>query len=220
MEKLYPMHEAEKILGVSLRTLQRWDKAGKIKVVRTPGGRRRVPESEIKRLLGEQELVSAGRVLAIYARVSSHEQKAKGDLDRQVEQVRKRFDHRLFNDVLVVTDVSSGLNDRRKGLLQLMQKAREGEITDLAISYKDRLTRFGFNYLKTYFESYGVKIHVINGEGDKKSVYEELVEDLLSIVTSFSGKLYGIRSKKKEEVAARVKEVFKSAGYLPDENKG
>jgi len=220
MEKLYPMHEAEKILGVSLKTLQRWDKAGKIKVVRTPGGRRRVPESEIKRLLGEQELVSASRVLAIYARVSSHEQKAKGDLDRQVEQVRKRFDHRLFDDVLVVTDVSSGLNDRRKGLLQLMQKAHKGEITDLAISYKDRLTRFGFNYLKTYFESYGVKIHVINGEGDKKSVYEELVEDLLSIVTSFSGKLYGVRSKKKEEVAARVKEVFKSAGYLPDENRG
>ena len=221
MEKLYPMHEAEKILGVSLRTLQRWDKSGKIKVVRTPGGRRRVPESEIRRLLGEQELVqSAGRVLAIYARVSSHEQKAKGDLDRQVEQVRKRFDHRLFDDVLVITDVSSGLNDRRKGLLRLMQMACKGEITDLAISYKDRLTRFGFNYLKTYFESYGVKIHVVNGEGDKKSVYEELVEDLLSIVTSFSGKLYGIRSKKKEEVTAKVKEVFESAGYLPDENKG
>lgn len=114
----------------------------------------------------------------------------------------------------------SGLNDRRKGLLRLMQMARKGEITDLAISYKDRLTRFGFNYLKTYLESYGVKIHVINGEDDKKSVCEELVEDLLSIVTSFSGKLYGIRSKKKEEVTARVKEVFESAGYLPDEDKG
>lgn len=218
MEKLYPMHEAIKILGVSLRTLQRWDNAGKIRIVRTPGGRRRVPESEMKKLLGEQEPIFVSRVLAIYARVSSHEQKAKGDLDRQVEQVRKRFDHRLFDDVMVITDVSSGLNDRRRGLLQLMRMARKREITDLAISYKDRLTRFGFNYLKTYFESYGVKIQVVNDEGNKKSVYEELVEDLLSIVTSFSGKLYGIRSKKKEEVTSKVKEVFESAGYLPGED--
>jgi predicted site-specific integrase-resolvase len=158
-------------------------------------------------------------VLAIYARVSSHEQKAKGDLDRQVESVRKKFDHRLFDDILVVTDVSSGLNDRRKGLLRLMQMARESKITDLAVSYKDRLTRFGFNYLKTYFESYGVKIHVVNGEEDKKTVYEELVEDLLSIVTSFSGKLYGIRSRKKDEVTSKIREVIINAGYLPDENR-
>ncbi|MCL4439295.1 MAG: IS607 family transposase [Firmicutes bacterium] len=219
MEKLYPMHEARKILGVSLKTLQRWDKAGKIKTVRTPGGRRRVPESEIKRLLGEREDEPVNRVLAVYARVSSHEQKAKGDLDRQVEQIKKHFDHRLFDDVLVVTGVSSGLNDRRKGLLKLMQMAREGKITDLAISYKDRLTRFGFNYLKTYFESYGVKIHIMNGEEDKKTVYEELVEDLLSIVTSFSGKLYGIRSRKREEVTSKIREVIENAGYLPDENR-
>ncbi|MGQ9825939.1 MAG: IS607 family transposase, partial [Desulfotomaculales bacterium] len=155
----------------------------------------------------------------VYARVSSHEQKTRGDLDRQVESVRKHFDHRLFDDFLVVTDVSSGLNDRRKGLLRLMQMAREGKITDLAVSYKDRLTRFGFNYLKTYFESYGVKIHIINGGEDKKTVYEELVEDLLSIVTSFSGKLYGIRSKKKEEVATKIREVIENAGYLPGESK-
>ncbi|MEW8959106.1 MAG: IS607 family transposase [Moorella sp. (in: firmicutes)] len=219
MEKLYPMHEARKILGVSLKTLQRWDKAGKIKTVRTPGGRRRVPESEIKRLLGEREDEPVNRVLAVYARVSSHEQKAKGDLDRQVEKTKKHFDYRLFDDVLVVTDVSSGLNDRRKGLLKLMQMAREGKITDLAISYKDRLTRFGFNYLKTYFESYGVKIHIVNGEEDKKTVYEELVEDLLSIVTSFSGKLYGIRSRKKDEITSKIREVIENAGYLPDENR-
>jgi excisionase family DNA binding protein len=219
MEKLYPMHEATKILGVSLKTLQRWDKLGKIKIVRTPGGRRRVPESEVKRLSGKREHEPAGRVLAVYARVSSHEQKAKGDLDRQVESVRKHFDHRLFDNILVVTDVSSGLNDRRKGLLKLMQMACEGEITDLAVSYKDRLTRFGFNYLKTYFEGYGVKIHVTNGEEDKKTVYEELVEDLLSIVTSFSGKLYGIRSKKKEEVTTKIREVIENAGYLPGESK-
>lgn len=217
MEKLYPLHKACRILGVSLKTLQRWDKAGKIKVVRTPGGRRRVPESEVKRLLGEEEPPAPRkRVLAIYARVSSHEQKVKGDLDRQVELVRKKFDARLFDDILVVTDVSSGLNDRRKGLARLMMLAREGKITDLAVSYRDRLTRFGFNYLKVYFESHGVKVHVVNGEEERKAAHEELVEDLLAIVTSFAGKLYGIRSKKKEEVVRQVKEVFEAAGHVPD----
>lgn len=216
MEKLYPMREATKILGISLKTLQRWDKLGKVKIVRTPGGRRRVPESEVKRLSGEKEYKPAGRVLAVYARVSSPEQKAKGDLDRQVEQVRKRFDHRLFNDILIVTDVSSGLDDRRKGLLRLMRMARKGKITDLAVCCKDRLTRFGFNYLKTYFENYGVKIHVVNGKKDKETVCKELAKDLLNIVTSFSGKLYGIRSKKREEITLKMREMIECAGSLQE----
>lgn len=103
--------------------------------------------------------------------------------------------------------------------MRLMTLAREGKITDLAVSYRDRLTRFGFNYLKVYFESYGVKVHVVNGEEDRKTVHEELVEDLLSIVTSFSGKLYGIRSRRREEVTSKIREVIESAGHLPGESK-
>lgn len=216
MRKLYPMHEAVKILGVSLKTLQRWDNDGKIKAIRTPGGRRRIPESEIKRLLGEEEITTSSRVLAIYARVSSHEQKKKGDLDRQVEQITKHFDQRLFEDIIVITDVSTGLNDNRKGLLKLMKLAQPGKVTDIAISYKDRLTRFGFNYLKIYFESYNVKIHIVNQQEKEKIVYEELVEDLISIVASFSGKLYGIRSRKKQAVVQKISEVIKDASHLPN----
>ncbi|SMB97052.1 DNA binding domain-containing protein, excisionase family [Thermanaeromonas toyohensis ToBE] len=217
MEKLYSLHEASRILGVCTKTLQRWDKAGKIKVVRTPGGRRRIPESEVRRLTGDTELrTSPSRVLVIYARVSSHEQKAKGDLDRQVERVRSKFDLRLFDEIKVITDVSSGLNDRRKGLMRVMDLAREGKITDVAVSYRDRLTRFGFNYLRAYFESHGVKVHVVSGEEDRKTARQELVEDLLSIVTSFAGRLYGTRSKRKEEVIQRVREVISSAGDIPD----
>lgn len=73
--------------------------------------------------------------------------------------------------------------------MKLMALAREGKITDVAVSYRDRLTRFSFNYLKTYFESHGVKVHVVNGEEDRKTAPQELVEDLLSIVTSFAGGL-------------------------------
>jgi predicted site-specific integrase-resolvase len=140
-------------------------------MVRTPTDRRRVPESEIKRLLGNSETPKTERVLAIYARVSSHEQKAKGDLDRQVEFIAKQFDARLYEDIMVVAEVSSGLNDNRKGHQQ-----------------------------------------------NDKTMHEELVEDLLAIVTSFSGKLYGIRKKKKESFKRQVKEAIISAVNLPDED--
>jgi len=91
--------------------------------------------------------------------------------------------------------VASGLSDKRRGLLTLMDMARRGEITDIAVTYRDRLTRFGFGYLEEFFRGYGVTVHVLDGQQDRKSVHEELVDDLLAIVTSFSGKLYGLRSR-------------------------
>ncbi|MDA8334127.1 MAG: IS607 family transposase [Peptococcaceae bacterium] len=213
------MQNACQVLGVCRKTLQRWDNTGKVRMVRTPGGRRRVPESELIRLSGEKNgdsVAPRGHVLVVYGRVSSHEQKAKGDLDRQVEDIRKQFDHRLFDNVLVITDVSSGLNDCRAGLMELMKIAREGKVSDVAVTRKDRLTRFGFNYLLTYFASYNVKVHVVNDEVEKNSAYEELVEDLSSIVTSFSEKLYGIRRKKGSAVAGKIKEMIMNAEYVPD----
>ncbi|MBC7105793.1 MAG: recombinase family protein, partial [Firmicutes bacterium] len=100
--------------------------------------------------------------------------------------------------------VASGLSDRRPGLLRLMEMARRGEITDIAVTYKDRLTRFGFGYLERFFSGYGVKIHIVDGEEDKKSLQEELVDDLISIVTSFSGKLYGLRSRAKARALVKA----------------
>jgi putative resolvase len=73
-----------------------------------------------------------------------------------------------------------------------MALAREGRITDLAVASQDRLTRFGFGYLEELFAGYGVRIHVVDGQEDKESLQEELVDDRMAIVTSFSGKLYGL----------------------------
>jgi predicted site-specific integrase-resolvase len=101
-----------------------------------------VPESEILRPRGEVSPVKK-RVLAIYGRVSAPDQRAKGDLDRQVARIRTSIAGETFAEIVVITDVASGLSDKRRGLVQLMDMAREGRITDLAIAYKDRLTRFG-----------------------------------------------------------------------------
>ncbi|MCD6254777.1 MAG: IS607 family transposase, partial [Deltaproteobacteria bacterium] len=108
MERHYTMREAAKILGVSVRTIQRWDKAGKIRCIRTPGGRRRVPESEIRRILG----LSEERVMG-YARVSSRSQ--RDDLERQVQAIREYASQRGYELAGVITDVGSGLNERRRG---------------------------------------------------------------------------------------------------------
>lgn len=203
MEKLLLMKEACQLLGVTTTTIQRWDREGKIRIVRTPGGRRRIPLSEVERITGKN--ISSQRKMVIYARVSSNEQKQKGDLDRQIEFIMGKIQP-PFLLVETVSEVGSGLNDKRKGLLKVMRMAKNGEITDIAIRYKDRLTRFGYGYLEEYFTSYGVTIHVMDATKTTKSVQEELADDLISIITSFSGKLYGLRSKKHKELQKTMEE--------------
>ena len=205
MEKHYTPKEASLLLGISVRHIQRIDKEGKIKCIRTTGGRRRIPESEIKRILGEER----PKALEIYARVSSHEQKQKGDLRRQIETIRANFPISDYSQVYEITDVSSGLNDKRKGLLKLIAMAQEAKISDIAITFKDRLTRFGYNSLEQLFSQNGVTIHVL-GSLDKETLEQELVKDMLAIVTSFSGKLYGMRSHKKKRIVENVKSALKT----------
>ena len=208
------MKEAKELLGVSTKTIQNWDKAGIISVVRTPGGRRRIPLSEIERIRGDSS--SQKKKLAIYARVSSNEQKQKGDLERQINFVKENLDEE-FLLVDTLSDVGSGLNDKRKGLHKLMKLAKEKEITDVAIRYKDRLTRFGYGYLEEYFNSHGVTIHVLDQEEEIKKAQEELADDLISIITSFSGKLYGLRSKKHKELQKTAKESIIDVQNLSNE---
>lgn len=219
MEKLYRMSEAARILDVTVKTLQRWDHSGKAAFIRTPNGQRRLPESELNRLMGNSVSETSNKNLVIYARVSSHEQKMKGDLQRQIDFIKDKMILDSFEQVTIIEDVGSGLNDHRTGLVKVMQLAQKGLVSDVAIRYRDRLTRFGFHYLQTYFESHHVKLHILEDQTDKKSVQEELVEDLITIITSFSGKLYGTRSHKNKIVEEKVKGVLDDVANLPNETK-
>jgi putative resolvase len=198
MEKLYTLKEAKKLLGVTTRTIQRWDKEGKIRVVRTIGGRRRIPESEIKRILGVKE--EEERVVVGYARVSSTTQ--KDDLERQKQLIRS---YAKNGEIQILSDVGSGLNENRKGFLRLLEMVTERKVSRVIVAYKDRLTGFGFETLRKVFQVFGTEIEVINSE--EKVPQEELVEDLVTIVSHFAGKLYGMRSHKYKEVVEGVRKL-------------
>jgi len=199
MEKLYTLKEVKKLLGVTTKTIQRWDKEGKIRVVRTIGGRRRIPESEIKRILGLKE----ERVVVGYARVSSTTQ--KDDLERQKQLLHSYAKDRGYGEIQILSDVGSGLNENRKGFLKLLEMVAERKVSKVIIAYKDRLTRFGFETLRKLFQAFGTAIEVINS--GERTPQEELVEDLITIVSHFAGKLYGMRSHKYKEVVEGVRKL-------------
>lgn len=195
-KRMYRTAEAAVLLGIHKDTLRRWEREGKIKAVWF-GRERRFPEEEIRRVLGEAN----PDTVVLYARVSGHDQKE--DLQRQVEALKEAYGSG-FSSMVVLTDIGSGLSTSRRGLRKAMELARERKIRAVAITYPDRLTRFGFEYLEEYFSSFGVELLVLNREEDK-SPQQELVEDLLTIVTSFAGKLYGHRSHKVRKLKAEVK---------------
>ncbi|MFA4645662.1 IS607 family transposase [Pyrococcus kukulkanii] len=203
MERLLSPRQVAEILGVSFITIKRWIYSGKIKAVKLPTGKWRIPESEVKRILGERQPEEVRAV--IYARVSSRDQRK--DLERQVEYLTNYCSSKGYKVVKILTDVSSGLNENRKGLKQLFKLVESGEVTKVVITCRDRLTRFGFKYLEQYFNSHGVEIEVIFEE--EKTPEKELVEDLLTIVTSFAGKLYGARSRKKKKLVQGFKQLLK-----------
>ena len=200
MERLYTMKEASKLLGVHIRTIQKWDKEGKIRCVRTVGGKRRVPESEIKRILGIHE----ERKIVGYARVSSHTQ--KDDLERQIELIKNYAGERDW-EIEILKDIGSGLKENRRNFQKLLKMVMNKEISKVVVAYPDRLTRFGFKTLEEFFKSYGTEIVVINRE--EKTPQEELVEDLITVISHFAGKLYGMRSHKYRKVVEGAKQLIR-----------
>ena len=107
----------------------------------------------------------------------------------------------------MLSDVTSGLKTDRRGLLKLFNYVVNRQVDVIVITYKDRLTGFGFEFLEYFFKQYGVGIEVVFGE-EPKDVYQELVEDLIEIVTSFAGKLYGLRSRKKKKLVEGFKKLL------------
>jgi len=203
-ERLLPPREACKRLGISFITLKRWIYSGKIRAIKTPTGRWMIPESEIERIIGGKAGAKEVRAV-IYARVSSSDQKS--DLERQIQYLTQYCSAKGYGVVDDLSDVASGLKTNRRGLLKLFNYVVNRKVDVVVITYKDRLTRFGFEYLEYFFRQFGVRVEVVYGE-EPKDAYQELVEDLIAIVTSFAGKLYGMRSHKKKKLVQGFKKLL------------
>jgi len=204
MEKLYKLSDFAKLMGVSRSAVIKWIKQGRIRAINIHG-RWYIPESELETLI---KGVCVGiKKVAIYARVSGNTQ--KDDLERQVssleEYARNQFPRA---EHIVIKDIASGLKEDRKGLKKLIDLARRRQIDAVVVAYRDRLTRFGFTYLEELFKAYGVRV-IVAFQEEPKDYMQELVEDLMEIVTSFAGKIYGKHSHKYRMVVEAVEQAVK-----------
>lgn len=184
-------------LQISKTTLMCWRRSGKVsckelspkKILYDIDSIIEQPECKVKRI-------------AIYGRVSNTKQ--KGDLDRQLEMLRS-FVVNSGNVITVeLSDIASGMNESRSGLTTLLELVHSGQIDEVVITYKDRLTRFGFNYFNDWFKRFGVSITILNSTKEE-DFQQELTNDLITIIDYFSMKLYPNRRKIVTECKKQLK---------------
>lgn len=193
VEKYKPKEFAD-LLHVTVRTLQKWDKAGKLTAFRTPTNRRFYTHDQYLEYMGNlnESVVKNQKKVVIYARVSLVSQ--KDDLKNQISFLRQFVNARGIILDEVISDIGSGLNFKRKNWNQLIKRVMKNEIKQIYIAHKDRFVRFGFDWLKNLCLENGTEIVVVNNE--ELSPEKELVQDLTSIIHVFSCRIYGLRKYK------------------------
>ena len=194
--------KAAKELGVSRDTLRRWEAAGKIEVERTPNGHRRYDLMNLRGYAPRR--TPSKRTTLAYARVSSQEQ--KGDLVTQVALLESYCAANGW-EYEVLEDLGSGLNYNKRGLRQLIKRICAGDIGRLVLTHKDRLLRFGSEIIFAICEEFNIEVTIINQSEKPLSFEEELVADVLEIITVFSARLYGSRSHKNRKLVESLKEA-------------
>ena len=203
----YTTGQTARYFNVTPHTIQEWDRKGKLKSTRNKNNRRQFPREEIVRLLTENNLYhddTNPKHDVIYARVSTKRQADQGDLDRQITSIVTTQPG--LTNLLVLKETGSGLNDHRKQLTKLLNLILQNKVNRVYVTYKDRLTRFGYNYIQTLATAHNVQIITTNTEPNK-TIQEELVQDVMSLIASFSGRLYGLRSHKNKRKIDRIQEV-------------
>ena len=193
--KYYSSKTVTQMLGVTAQTLRNWDKEGKLKPSYVKSnGYRYYSEDSILSYTQERKTKKNLNVIG-YARVSSKKQ--SDDLERQVNNLKTYLDSK-YTDYEIITDIGSGINYTKPGLKKLIEKINRKEVDLIVVLYKDRLLRFGFELVEYFAELNNVKIEIL----DKidKNQDQELVEDLVQIITVFSCKIQGKRKAKAKEI--------------------
>ena len=205
----YKPKDFAELLGVSVMTLQRWDRDGILKANRTPTDRRYYTYDQYLQFKGIQT-ENDTRDIVIYARVSTRNQ--KDDLNNQVEFLKQFCNAKGMIVNQCIEDFGSGLNYNRKKWNKLLEEVMENKIKTIVISSKDRFIRFGYEWFEKFCEKFNTKIIIVNNEA--LSPNEELVQDVISILHDFSCRLYGLRKYKNQ-----IKEDDEIAQELQDGDK-
>ena len=199
MSKYYSIREFSKILGVSAQTLRNWDSNGKLKPHHTSSnGYRYYSHEQLNQVMNIKP--NLDRKIIGYCRVSSNKQ--KDDLERQVESMRMYLISK-GKPFEIITDIGSGINYKKKGLRELIKLITQNKVDKVVVIYKDRLLRFGFELIEYIASLYNCEIEIV--DNTEKSEQQELVEDLVQIITVFSCKLQGKRANKTRKL---VKELI------------
>ena len=200
--KYYSIGQFAELIGKTKQTLRDWDKKDVLKPHHVaPSGYRYYSQEQLNHFLGLKNKTPTNRKIVGYCRVSSHKQ--KDDLERQVENVKTFMLSRGYQ-FEIVTDIGSGINYNNKGLNQLLDWITNSEVEKVVVLYKDRLVRFGFELIEHLCEKFGTEIEII--DSTEKTEEQELVEDLIQIVTVFSCRLQGKRAHKAKKM---IRELLK-----------
>lgn len=189
----YKPKEFAKLLNVSVKTLQRWDREKTLIANRTPTNRRYYTYDQYLQFKGISKDADS-RKIVIYARVSTQNQ--ADDLENQVDFLQTYVNAKGLITDEIIRDYGSGLNYNRKKWNQLLNEVMENKIKTIFITHKDRFVRFGFDWFERFCNKFNVEIVVVKNE--KLSPHQELVQDIVSILHVFSCRLYGLNKYKKQ----------------------
>jgi len=191
--KIYKITEASDYLGVSINTLKTLANNEKINSFKTSGGHRRFRQDDLDAYMGVKK-EKQEKLTVIYARCSTAKQKE--NLERQKDRLRKHAENKGYKFILI-DEIASGINEKRKGLHKLIKLCFEGRVERILIEYKDRLARFGYEYLDAIFKNLEIIVEVV--EKKDKKYEEELAEDIMKILTCYSARFYGARGGRKKK---------------------
>ena len=209
MSKYYSINEFSKILGVSAQTLRNWDKKGKLHPHHTSSnGYRYYSHEQLNQVMNIKP--NLDRIVIGYCRVSSNKQ--KDDLERQIENM-KLYLIAQGKPFKIISDIGSGINYKKKGLQELIKLISQNKVEKVVVLYKDRLLRFGFELVEYIASLHNCDIEII--DNTEKTEQQELIEDLVQIITVFSCKLQGKRANKAKKL---VKELVEAGDEKDDKN--
>lgn len=207
--KYYSIGEFANKIGKSIQTLRNWDKKNILKPSHvTQGGTRYYSQEQLNHFLGLRSEQKINKKIIGYCTVSSHKQ--KDDLERQIDNV-KTYMYAKGYQFEIITDIGSGINYTKKGLNQIIDMVTNSEVEKIVVLYKDRLIRFGYELIENLCNKFGTTIEII--DNTEKTEQQELVEDLIQIVTVFSCKLQGKRANKAKKM---IKELIENDKDIKD----